>query len=267
MCIYNRLKKIQQCIKEEENACQVLGAVAIHSLCRSFDVAVENKRGVNLELIYNEISGDKDSVKKRRKRKKNKKQNVVDDDQDSYNCEPEPVPEKLIGSCDTWHHFADDFEPIHSDDNEEDDEGKIILCDGTIIDAVDAVSADMNTSKINVHGTEFEHCMKTVRSRSVSTENLDQKIDAISVISCHSCHNDGECAQRSIDAGYSSETPNEGLLCNNSRTSSIVSTPEGSEVACNEACCNKTLSTLNETYLTLEQMLVSSTLNIQLFCQ
>ena len=38
MCIYDRLKKIHQCVKEEENACQVLGAVAVYALCRSFDM-------------------------------------------------------------------------------------------------------------------------------------------------------------------------------------------------------------------------------------
>lgn len=40
MCIYDRLKKIHQCVREEENACQVLGAVAVYALCRSFDMVI-----------------------------------------------------------------------------------------------------------------------------------------------------------------------------------------------------------------------------------
>lgn len=277
MCIYNRLRKIQQCVKEEENACQVLAAVAVHALCRSFDMAVENKRGVNLDLIYNEISREdrrakeqqikKRKAKKRKKRNDNKKQKE-DDDQDSFNCEPQPVPEN---DCDCLVDDADDSEKVHDTDEEEeddDDDGdKIILCDGTIIDAIDFVSPQINTSKMSsLSNHDHDHHDIHSRSRSASMENLDvergSKADALSVSSCHSCHNEGECAQRSVDAGYSSETQHDGLLSNNnnfSRTSSIASSPDGSEVACSDACCNKTsCSSLdNSTYLTLEQMLVS----------
>jgi hypothetical protein len=270
MCIYNRLKKVQQCVKEEENACQVLAAVAVHALCRSFDMAVENKRGVNVDLIYNEISRKenqlkKRKMKKRKKRNDNKKQKD-DDDQDSFNCEPEPVPDKCDctsdENCQAHQHEEEeeDFEQVLSDEDSEDGD-KIILCDGTIIDAVDFVSPPLNTSKMSSLSTNHDY--DTSRSRSASmSENLEvnstSKADAISVTSCHSCHDDGECAQRSIDAGYSSETQHDGLLLSNnnsSRTSSIASSPEGSEVACSESCCGKHL--VQETFLTLEQMLVS----------
>lgn len=270
MCIYNRLRKIQQCVKEEENACQVLAAVSVHALCRSFDMAVENKRGVNVDLIYNELSREdrakelqikKRKAKKRKKRNDNKKQKE-DDDHDSFNCEPVPVPDKCDCSTDEICHHHED-EEVHSDDEEEDDDGdKIILCDGTIIDAIDFVSPQMNTSKMSsLSSNATNHDYNRSRSRSASMENLDveRKADALSVSSCHSCHNDGECAQRSVDAGYSSETQNDGLLLTNnnfSRTSSIASSREGSEVACSDdACCNKS-SFDSATYLTLEQMLV-----------
>jgi hypothetical protein len=252
MCIYNRLKKIQQCVKEEENACQVLAAVSVHALCRSFDVAVENKLGVNLELIYNEISREereKEQLKKQRKNKKKKKRsdkekkqasgNKDDDEQDSYSCDPMLVPDKCDCSC-------------NDDVPSEDDEEKLILCDGTIIDAVDFISPSMNISDL--------HHDEKIHSRSASIENLEMKTDTLSITSCHSCHNnDGQCAQRSIDAGYSSETQHEVLLScnNNSRTSSIVSSPEGSD-ACSHNCCDdKHTDDPDTAFLTLEQMLVS----------
>lgn len=288
MCIYNRLKRVQQCVKEEENACQVLAAVAVYSLCRSFDMAVEKKRGVNVEFIYNEISRDernKEQQSKKRKLKKrkrrNEKKNKEDADQESFvNCDPDTA--KCDCSSDD---NCDEDEQTHSDD----DDNKMILCDGTIID-VDInfnISPLMNTNKLSMLTTntilhdddddeeedeeeeeeeeeddEDEDEEEQVKncSSSASVENLDTKMDTLSVVSCHSCQHDdgGECAQRSIDAGYSSETQHEVLLSNNnsSRTSSIVSTPEGSEVACSHLCCNKEKDT--EAFLTLEQMLVSS---------
>lgn len=275
MCIYNRLKRIQQCVKEEENACQVLAAVAVHALCRSFDTAVENKRGVNLELIYDEISREdrlKEEQLKKRKMKKRKKRSEKkhkdDDDQDSYNCEPEPVPEKCDCSEDD-HLHSDDDENLHSDD---DDDEKIVLCDGTVIDvglapssaspsAAKVIKVISPVKKQQHHASNHDHSVE--RSRSTSVENLEVKGDEMSIISCQSCHSchdgDGDCAQRSIDAGYSSETHHDGLLSNNnsSRTSSIVSTPEGSEVACSDACCKGIEGGHVESFLTLEQMLVS----------
>lgn len=276
MCIYNRLKRIQQCVKEEENACQVLAAVAVHALCRSFDMAVENKLGVNLELIYDEISREdriREEQMKKRKMKKRKKRNEKkqkdDDDQDSYNCEPEPVPEKCHCS-EIDHVHSEDEENLHSDDDDE----KIVMCDGTIIDVGLAPSSSSAAKVIKVispvkianrHASNHDHSVE--RSRSTSVENLEVKVDELSITSCQSCHDgDGDCAQRSIDAGYSSETHHDGLLSNNnsSRTSSIVSTPEGSEVACSDVCCKGIETGHVESFLTLEQMLVSCHKTIKL---
>lgn len=250
-------------MKEEENACQVLAAVAVHALCRSFDMAVENKLGVNLELIYDEISREdriREEQQKKRKMKKRKKRNEKkqkdDDDQDSYNCEPEPVPEKCACSDDD-HVHSEDEENLHSDDDDE----KIVMCDGTVIDVgLAPTSGAVKVSKV-MSPAKVLHDHSAERSRSTSVENLDVKVDEGSITSCQSCHDgDGEhCAQRSIDAGYSSETHHDGLLSNNnsSRTSSIVSTPEGSEVACSDVCCKGIEGGHVEAFLTLEQMLVS----------
>ena len=82
--IYERLKKIYVSLREEERACQVLAAVGIHALSRSFNSAVEKKQGIsNLELCYQEISrADKAKELKReqrklkKKKKKNEKKNL-----------------------------------------------------------------------------------------------------------------------------------------------------------------------------------------------
>lgn len=56
MCIFERFRRIHNCRKEEEGACQLLAVLALHGMYRSFDVAVEKKRGIsNLELLYDEI--------------------------------------------------------------------------------------------------------------------------------------------------------------------------------------------------------------------
>ena len=288
MCIYNRLKRVQQCVKEEENACQVLGAVAVYALCRSFDMAVENKRGINLELIYDEISRDervKEQRKEQKKLKKRKKRNekklkdeeekMANEDASSCDCEPEPVPEKCVCIAEEHTHDSDneDENSHDSEDESEDDEDKIVLCDGTIIDVGGNGSLSMkmpingaNVNGKNHHASNHDHHQilhdnKTKNSNHHSTEHLlvdvEVKVDELSInSSCVSCHDfsDGVCAQ--TDGGYSSETLGLSSNNNSSRTSSIVSTPEGSEVSCSDTCCQGKSGTMS--MMTLEQMLVST---------
>lgn len=229
MCIYNRLKKIHQCVKEEENACQILAAVAVHALSRSFDVAVENKRGVNLDEMFNELSREErmreeKKSKKTKKRKKRNEKKQKDDDDDAFNCEPEPVPDKCnCANNDDEDHDHSEDEETHSDN----DEDKIVLCDGTVID-VGLAPSRANSSKPHTPMKSrllATRALSDDRSRSTSVEHLEVKVDEMSITSCQSCHDDGGiCAQQSIDAGYLSETHHEGLQSNNvsSRTSSIV---------------------------------------------
>lgn len=74
MIMYERLRRIYVSLREEERACQVLAAVAVHALSRSFDMAVEQKQGIsNLELLYQEISRAERAKELRREQKKLKK--------------------------------------------------------------------------------------------------------------------------------------------------------------------------------------------------
>lgn len=206
MCIYERLRRIYMCLKEEENACQVLAAVAVHALSRNFDMAVETKRGIsNLELLYEEISRAekikeqrKEMKKLKKKKKKNEKRNNLNESS-CHNCKPVSV----TGACACSIEEGNDHEPD--------------------IEQQDIIS------------TRKSSCC----SDNIEENNLDVK-DEVSVSSCHSCELIG--CTKSIDAGYASEPssqhdgPCSSILSSqqNSRTSSIASSPEGSEIACTD---------------------------------
>lgn len=80
ICMYERLHRIYMRMREEECTCQVFAAVAVHTLSRSFETAVERIRGVSqLELLYAEFAREeqqkqirKEQKKIKRKRKKGK---------------------------------------------------------------------------------------------------------------------------------------------------------------------------------------------------
>jgi len=80
MIVYERLKKIYVSLREEERACQVLAAIGVHALSRSFNSAVESKQGIsNLELCYQEISrAEKAKELKREQRKLKKKKKKIE---------------------------------------------------------------------------------------------------------------------------------------------------------------------------------------------
>lgn len=74
MCIFERFRRIYNCRKEEEGACQLLAVLALHGMYRSFDLAVEQKRGIsNLELLYEEISQQEQRQELKREQKRLKK--------------------------------------------------------------------------------------------------------------------------------------------------------------------------------------------------
>lgn len=220
MCLYERLRRISVCLREEENACQVLAAVAVHALCRSFDMAVENKQGIsNLELLYEEISREerckelKKEQKKLKKRKKRNEKKIMDNIlDDTTECDVATVSENC--SC----------LPDHIEDDERDD--RIILCDGTIIDAVPKQFIALNKRETFI-----------TKTNGITTGCISCQGSATTNFS-----SSNECTRASIDGGYSSEPlhTESSLMSTNidSTTSSLVSTPEGSEVACSEGFCN-----------------------------
>lgn len=207
MCIYEKLRRIHVCLKEEENACQVLASVSVYALSRNFDMAVENKRGIsNLELLYEELSREEKlkeqrkeqkKLKKRKKRNERKRRNSCENCDDLVSVEEEeaPVENKGTTACDC-------------SDNDDDEEN---------------VTHAINCCAIN-NGIDPE-------------EDIDDKLCADS---CHSCNAE---VQHSLDAGYSSETHHEGSCSRLSSSettpsSSMNTSPEGSEIACSDGFCN-----------------------------
>uniref|UniRef100_A0A336M6I1 CSON011764 protein n=1 Tax=Culicoides sonorensis TaxID=179676 RepID=A0A336M6I1_CULSO len=218
MCIYEKLRRIHVCLREEENACQVLASVSVYALSRNFDMAVDNKRGIsNLEILYEELSREEKlkeerkelkKLKKRQKRRNNKRRDSCE------NCgEIVSIEEKTSVNCKR----DGNDDPCNCTDNEEED---------------DEVEIDtMNCCAIN---------------NSVNVKNTDN--DKTCVTSYHSCNVD---VQHSLDAGYSSETHHESSCSRLSSSeitplSSINTSPEGSEVACSEGFCNHDLPYLND---------------------
>lgn len=91
MCIYEKLRRIHVCLREEENACQLLGAVAVSALARNFGMAVEKKSGISkLELLYEELSREeklKEQRKEQKKLKKRRKRNEKKNNSSQRTCD------------------------------------------------------------------------------------------------------------------------------------------------------------------------------------
>lgn len=83
--MYERLRRVYVSLREEERACQVLAAVGVHALCRSFDMSVEKKQGIsNLELLYQEISRAEKAKEHKREQKKLKKKKKKNEKKNSH---------------------------------------------------------------------------------------------------------------------------------------------------------------------------------------
>lgn len=278
MFVYERLRFVHMCLKEEQNAAQVLAAVAAHALCRSFDTAVEKKRGIsNLELLYQEISRA-DRVKKQRqelkklkkKQKKLVKKLVVQCGGDGGSADG-ALDECLNRECkaceDDGRSPLQDLECTCLIDEQgyesEVDHDASSNCGS---DSIDTTAASSNGSSITCCGAGGDGDGGNSVGKGHGTHKSPNSKDHKIYSSCGSC----DCAStsvvsanscsKSIDCGYGSDPS---LL--SSRTPSLVSTPDGSEVACSEGFCNHECQpTAGRNWqlsvgepLTLEQMLVS----------
>lgn len=238
ICIYERLLRVHMSLKEEENACQVLAAVAVHALCRSFDISVEKKRGIsNLELLYKELDRAdkaKELRKEQKKLKKKKKKIVKKLEASQRNCQTCELDELSL------------YMAIDDNDSDVDDAENPNYCSDLLL--------------------KTKNCLNSTSIANINHEiSIDVK-DELSIFSCHSCEgNISNGCSKSIDGGYASEpSSNHDDPCSvatlNSRTSSLASSPEGSEVACSdEFCSHHNNGGIGEIHLTLLQMLVCIT--------
>lgn len=277
MCIYERLRRIHMELKEEENACQVLAAVSVHCLCRSFDMAVEKKRGKsNLELLYEEISRAERAKEQRReqkklkkKRKKNEKKGLAsscrgcnstgateeDEEEESHavsNQADADDDEEFEPEEEMKHHsqvekfkcqLADEDDGEEQDGDDEGSRGEMMCEQKAKKKKKGAKEAAGKREKKTIAVNNNNNNNSKDRGRGCLTGKGAEDIkDEISVTSCHSCEN--TCTQ-SIDGGYVSEPSNHEGTCSSilsstahSGVSSLSSTPEGSEVACSDGFCN-----------------------------
>nr|CAD7453896.1 unnamed protein product [Timema tahoe] len=302
LCIYDRLYKIHTRLREEQSICQVLAAVAVETLCRNFEMAVDVKRGVSqLELLYEQITKEeiakqhrKEHKKQKRRRRKEKKVEL-DEKENSCECDcedgDEEVGNKLFLPC-----ACSDSKPTtHNNDRH-----KLQVLDrktkgAPLCNCEDCLKKKLETTSIsNLADTVvpnnklvLEEMKKTqkvsanqmpsITSRKAihlnsrrsgsslpSNSTKKKKINAVKLArgspepSCQSCKvaQDGveEClwscvehpgdkvglwssSEHSQDCGYSSENTN-GSCDIASGTSSLASSPEGSEIACSDAFCN-----------------------------
>lgn len=255
MFVYERLRFVHMCLKEEQNAAQVLAAVAAHALCRSFDTAVEKKRGIsNLELLYQEISRA-DRVKKQRQelKKLKKKQKKLVKKLGHLGEEAAGEECKLCaddGRSSSQQHPSLDLECTCLIDEQgyesEVDHDASSVCGS---DSIDRTGEGGCAVVDKSHGTHTLHT--GIKEQVIYSCSCDLAI--VPEVRHSIC-------SKSIDCGYGSDPS---LL--SSRTPSLVSTPDGSEIACSEGFCNHDCApptrrnwqlSVGEP-LTLQQMLVS----------
>ncbi|XP_028163466.1 gametogenetin-binding protein 2-like [Ostrinia nubilalis] len=206
ICIYERLQRISLRLREEEGTCQTLAAVAIEALYRKFETAVEQKSGVSkLQLLYDEITQEELTRQQRKEQKKLKRRKKKERQAVESKCKE-----------------------VDSEEPEEK-----CQCEECLLEERDTPT-DLLSPR------DYNQCYEASGDGD----------------SCQSCHDDSvqrrspkKTAKKrnkngnlspndhSQDCGYSSG--NNGGCCETmSGSSSLMSSPEGSEVACSEGFCN-----------------------------
>ncbi|XP_060528103.1 gametogenetin-binding protein 2-like isoform X2 [Cylas formicarius] len=239
ICMYERLHRMYMRVREEERTCQLFAAVAVHALSRSFETVVERVRGISqLELLYEEFAREeqakqirKEAKKSKRRRKRGKildhdeKENCCEDDDDykedidkGCSCSPSPIKDNILDYCGCE-------DPLLID-KEHNCESKLRCTNDLWIDdckCENNIKAELNLiSNGNI-------------KREQSLCKCDSGYDA-SIFNNNSKKEFGSNSDHSHDCGYSSEYNN--ACCETgSLTSSMSSSPEGSELACSDSCC------------------------------
>lgn len=168
MIMYERLRRIYVSLREEERACQVLAAVGVHALCRSFDMSVEKKQGIsNLELLYNEISRAEKAKEHKREQKKLKKKKKKNEKKNSYRT-----------------------------------------CDNSIVDdSIDLDEEDVDEHEHehdHKHKHDHEH-ENEEDQEEISNIQKEKCIDCSEDLNICPCESDAEVCTKHLDAGYGSD--------------------------------------------------------------
>ncbi|XP_017031784.1 gametogenetin-binding protein 2-like [Drosophila kikkawai] len=279
MIMYERLRRIYVNLREEERACQVLAAVGVHALCRSFDTFVEQKQGIsNLELLYQEISRAERAKQLKREQKKLKKKKKKDEKKNLHRqCEDAEANESDEEADEQEEEESIELEIVELEQEEEmdADEEKVGQSDPGADDGIVLESShqEPETTQLTSKPTKSKPKKQSKKKKqkqsaglkkaegrkqehhplaSNTQQPLDDDHDHLDVASCISssvvAKLNGEdkcedclapipncpCEQDVRDSGYGSDPTSHA----DSRTSSVVSSPEGSEVSCSDGLCN-----------------------------
>ncbi|EDW14371.1 gametogenetin-binding protein 2-like [Drosophila mojavensis] len=257
MIMYERLRRIYVSLREEERACQVLAAVGVHALCRSFHERVEQKQGIsNLELLYQEISRAEKAKELKREQKKLKKKKKKDEKKNMHRlCENDSnANDAAETDCEEEEDGANgeaeaNTEPtVDATLDDAVDDGIVMVCADADAD-VDA-NADAEpepkppTPSEKPTKSKSKKQPKKKKQKSTSKKHkkklcVDEHLDAVpKATKCNDCLApipNCPCEQDVRDSGYGSD-PHASHA--NSRISSAVSSLEGSEVSCSDGLCN-----------------------------
>ncbi|KAI4460999.1 gametogenetin-binding protein 2 [Holotrichia oblita] len=251
ICMYERLHRIYMRMREEECTCQVFAAVAIDALWRSFETAVERKQGVSqLELLYAELTREEQQKQLRKeqkklKRKRKKERMAEQDGKETYN------------DCEDGDEF-DEKEDVEKEcsctpENKVNKMNEVLNCP-ECMELSPTKNKCINSKGESLHEKNHHHqnagekkgggdCSelwvndcKCGGGTNVKSGKKNYKCDNNYLPAGEFKKENGSSSDHSHDCGYSSEN-NNGCCEITSLSSSLPSSPEGSEVACPDGCC------------------------------
>lgn len=260
ICLLERLQRVAQRLREEEQMVDLLQYASLQALRRSFEIAVESKRGVSqLELLCEELSREeaaqkqrKEAKKQRRKKKRGKKESscpdVIPRSEKDYDDEDEDEDEELKDS----------------DENDQYSASRMQLSCGRSLDSSTKSKKDANVALKNERNSDST--AKLLKSSTKLTSVDSGEWEASRSPSCESysctaadskhssCRGPVQLAaqQTLFSAASAKKYVQESGYC--STNSSNLATPEGSDVACTEGLCNhnsgraSTMTNQNITY-------------------
>ncbi|KAL3268221.1 hypothetical protein HHI36_007345 [Cryptolaemus montrouzieri] len=237
ICMYERLHRIYMRIREEECTCQVFAAVAVDTLSRSFETAVELKQGVSqLELLYEELAKEeqlkqirKEQKKIKRKRKKGKY--IENDAKDNCNdCdEDEDDKDGMEKVCDCSENESVKCECDQPENNRQDDNFEC----SKLCNKLDNLQCN---SDVWIDGCKCGSSPDSKTNKKVPFQCDNYNVPNGGGVGDFGKKENGSSSDHSHDCGYSSEN-NNGCCETGSLVSSLSSSPEGSELACSDSCC------------------------------
>lgn len=255
ICVVEKLHRVLRRLREEETICQVFAAVAIDALARNFHMAVEVKRGITqLELLYEELEREKqvkhqrrEKLRLKKRRKKEKRQENSEEKENNYDCvedRSEENSESFCGYLDTESIENNDRQKLKNLFTKE----KEISVTNLLMPALKKKKVVEDSKPNRGNGNKkipIDDVAKTLLDQTCTCckEFYDKRPDDLlkwmRVNKTRNLTSRASSEPSSQDCGYSSE--------HNVSSSSMPSTPEGSEVACSEACCEREIEECQDT--------------------